>query len=351
MKKYIIEKTNDNNNSQQERLENNTQSIEKNSASSINPLQDLQQKLSKLETKFSADETAQSTEIKNIQLEFTNLRELYAQLKTCCDKNALSSTTTNNNLEQQVEHIIAGYFGPGISKAEMTKIIENLIIASNNVASKNTENCETYRETQENGAATLLTEEQVQKIVKEILKIYDADKTGRADYALESAGGQIISIRCTQRYNVNTRAFKVLGFTLFYESGDPRTVIQGHTLQPGVCWAFQDFPGYLLIKLRSLIKITGFTVEHAPRAILPNNEMKSAPRKFNVWGLKEENDLHPVLFGEYEFLDNNESLQYFPVKNTEIQGAHEFVELKIHSNHGQLEYTCLYRFRVHGVPG
>lgn len=31
-------------------------------------------------------------------------------------------------------------------------------------------------------------------------------------------------------------------------------------------------------------------------------------------GLKGENDLDPVMFGEYEFLDSSESLQYFPVQ-------------------------------------
>lgn len=97
------------------------------------------------------------------------------------------------------------------------------------------------------------------------------------------AGGQVISTRCTQGYNVKTRAYKLFGLTLYYESNDPRTVIQGNTLQPGACWAFQDFPGYLLIKLRNFIYVTGFTLEHVPKSILPNGDMRSAPRKFNVW--------------------------------------------------------------------
>lgn len=82
---------------------------------------------------------------------------------------------------------------------------------------------------------------------------------------------------------MHTRAYKILGVTLFYESNNPRTVIQGNTLQPGMCWAFQDFPGYLLVRLRSEIFVTGFTLEHAPRANLPNGDMTSAPKKFNVW--------------------------------------------------------------------
>lgn len=96
-------------------------------------------------------------------------------------------------------------------------------------------------------------------------------------------GGQIISTRCTQRYDIKSRAYSLFGFPLYYESNDPRTVIQGNPIQPGVCWAFQDFPGYLLIQLRGVIYVTGFTLEHVPRLILPNENMSSAPRKFNVW--------------------------------------------------------------------
>lgn len=33
-----------------------------------------------------------------------------------------------------------------------------------------------------------ISDEDVRKIVKEVLRIYDADKTGQVDYALESAG-------------------------------------------------------------------------------------------------------------------------------------------------------------------
>lgn len=49
-------------------------------------------------------------------------------------------------------------------------------------------------------------------------------------------------------------------------------------------------------------------------------------------------------------MENGDPLQYFPVLNTTITRAHEFVEMQIDSNHGNENYTCLYRFRVHGIP-
>lgn len=100
-------------------------------------------------------------------------------------------------------------------------------------------------------------------------------------------GGQVLSTRCTQKYDIKSKAFSLFGFPLYYESSNPRTVIQGHPLQPGACWAFQDFPGYLVIQLRSIIYVTGFTMEHVSKLILPNENMSSAPKRFEVWVCKE----------------------------------------------------------------
>ncbi|XP_033218747.1 uncharacterized protein LOC117174105 isoform X2 [Belonocnema kinseyi] len=322
-----------------EHLENVTRVIEDLKRNDESIWNEYDKKLLKLEEFLRQDIDKKNHEtISAMKVEFQALRESYLQLKSCCDSNACLSS--DEEIEIQVDRVLAGYFGSSASKEELSKVIQSLLIMHDNAEIPKESLPETVK-----GDVSL---EDMRKIVKEILKIYDADKTGRVDYALESAGGQVISTRCTQRYDVKTRAYKLLGLTLYYESNNPRTVIQGNNLQPGTCWAFQDFPGYLLVKLRSFIYVTGFTLEHAPKSILPNGDMRSAPRKFNVWGLKDENDPEPVLFGDYEFVDSEESLQYFPVQNTSIKTSYEFVELRIHSNHGQLEYTCLYRFRVHG---
>ena len=46
------------------------------------------------------------------------------------------------------------------------------------------------------------SKDDVVSIVHEALTVYDADKTGLFDFALESAGGTIASIRCTETYDV-----------------------------------------------------------------------------------------------------------------------------------------------------
>ena len=50
----------------------------------------------------------------------------------------------------------------------------------------------------------------------------------------------------------------------------------------------------------------------------------------------------------YVYDADGDPLQTFDVDNKENVEEFEMVELDILSNHGNLEYTCLYRFRVHG---
>lgn len=89
-----------------------------------------------------------------------------------------------------------------------------------------------------------LSEQEVRNIVKSVLAIYDADKTGLVDFALESAGGQILSTRCTENYQTKTAQISVFGIPLWYPTNTPRIAISPN-VQPGECWAFQGFPGFL----------------------------------------------------------------------------------------------------------
>lgn len=66
-------------------------------------------------------------------------------------------------------------------------------------------------------------------------------------------------------------------------------------------------------------------------------------------GLEHENDHEPLQLGTYEFRENGTNLQYFRVDDADRQRLHNIVELRIESNHGNTNYTCLYRFRVHGT--
>ncbi|XP_011707147.1 PREDICTED: uncharacterized protein LOC105462321 [Wasmannia auropunctata] len=328
---------------QMEHLINITRTLEDRKQIDADFRKEYDDKITNVENKLDVSELKNMaySELQVIKHEFEELRKLYAELKSCCDVNA--EFIANQNVEKHVERILLSYFPSEISKEDLVTKIRSLL------ASHGSEGQKIVNDDPDN-ANVHISDEHIRKIVRDVLRIYDADKTGQVDYALETAGGQILGTRCTQQYDVKSRALSLFGFFLYSESGNPRTVIQGNPLQPGVCWAFQDFPGQLIIQLRSFIYVTGFTLEHVSRLIVPDENMSSAPKKFNVWGLLYERDPEPVMFGEYEFTYPDESLQYFPVQNTEIDRPYEYIELRIHSNHGQLEYTCLYRFRVHGRP-
>ncbi|XP_056629645.1 klaroid protein-like [Diorhabda sublineata] len=190
-----------------------------------------------------------------------------------------------------------------------------------------------------------ITDERIKQIVRSVLAIYDADKTGLVDYAMESMGAQILSTRCTENYHYGKAVVSVLGIPLWYPVNSPRTLITPG-ISPGQCWAFQNFPGFVMIRLSKRIQIEAFSIEHINRLLVPNGEIDAAPKHFEVYGLTDENDKEPVLLGEYLYDYDGEPLQFFNVQKE--NQVFEIVELRIISNHGNPNYTCLYRFRVHG---
>uniref|UniRef100_A0A8C9TF79 SUN domain-containing protein 2-like n=1 Tax=Scleropages formosus TaxID=113540 RepID=A0A8C9TF79_SCLFO len=151
----------------------------------------------------------------------------------------------------------------------------------------------------------------VQQIVQQALSLYQADRIGMADYALESAG---------------------LG-------------IRSHPY--GKCWAFQGSQGFLGISLSYPIYITHVTLEHLPQSLSPSGHINSAPKDFAVYVSAlstEKEEEETTWLGTFTYDQNREPIQTFelPVRHS--------VELKIMSNWGHPEYTCVYRFRVHGEP-
>ncbi|XP_047428033.1 SUN domain-containing protein 1 isoform X7 [Mugil cephalus] len=193
-----------------------------------------------------------------------------------------------------------------------------------------------------------MTEEQVKLIVQNALKLYSQDRTGLVDYALESGGGSILSTRCSETYETKTALMSLFGLPLWYFSQSPRVVIQPD-VYPGNCWAFKGSQGYLVIRLSLRILPTSFCVEHIPKALSPTGNITSAPRNFTVYGLDDEHQEEGKLLGHYTYQEDGESLQTFPVKEQNDK-AFQIIEVRVLSNWGHPEYTCLYRFRVHGEP-
>ncbi|KRY76634.1 Mitochondrial uncoupling protein 4, partial [Trichinella pseudospiralis] len=173
------------------------------------------------------------------------------------------------------------------------------------------------------------------------LKRYDADRTMMPDFALESSGGSVLSIRCTETYDQRVRVVTLFGIPLYYKAFSPRIVIQPGIV-PGECWAFKGSVGSLVIKLSGVINVTSFSYEHVSKFIATDGNIESAPREFEVYGLMSKHDENPQLLGQYTYDDMGDPLQHFPVTATNTTPV-PIVEFKIIRNYGHPKYTCLYR--------
>nr|XP_046233304.1 SUN domain-containing protein 1-like isoform X8 [Scatophagus argus] len=197
-------------------------------------------------------------------------------------------------------------------------------------------------------AGAVVTQEDVQAIVSNALRLFSQDRTGLADYALESGGGSILSTRCSETYETKAALLSLFGVPLWYFSQSPRAVIQPD-VHPGNCWAFRGSKGFLVIRLSMRILPTSFSLEHIPKALAPSGTLRSAPRHFSVYGLDDESQERGRLLGSYAYEEDGEALQTFPVTE-ESDRTFQIIEVQVLSNWGHLEYTCMYRFRVHGTP-
>uniref|UniRef100_A0A915EBY9 SUN domain-containing protein n=1 Tax=Ditylenchus dipsaci TaxID=166011 RepID=A0A915EBY9_9BILA len=190
----------------------------------------------------------------------------------------------------------------------------------------------------------------VRQLIKESIQRYDADKTGLPDYALESSGGAVASIRCTVPYNERSRTQMIFGIPLWYSSYSPRSVIQrkGYGASAGECWAFVGPHGYLTIRLSQKINVTAVSYEHLPVQLSPDGHIQTAPKDFLIYSYQDVDDLDSrFLLGNFTYNDKGEPLQMFQMQHYDPRMT-PVIEFETTSNYGAM-VTCLYRFRVHGA--
>ncbi|KAJ8363247.1 hypothetical protein SKAU_G00120780 [Synaphobranchus kaupii] len=193
----------------------------------------------------------------------------------------------------------------------------------------------------------LAEDRDVHQIVHRALSLHRADGIGMVDYALESSGASVVNTRCSETYRTRSACLSLFGIPLWYHSESPRTVIQPE-VYPGKCWAFRGGQGFVLISLSYPVRITHVTLEHLPKMLSPTSRIDSAPKDFSVYGMSNEKD-EGTFLASFTYDQDGEPIQTFTLPDSE-EGVYRMVELRILSNWGHLEYTCVYRFRVHGQP-
>ncbi|XP_027724865.1 SUN domain-containing protein 2-like, partial [Vombatus ursinus] len=198
------------------------------------------------------------------------------------------------------------------------------------------------------GVTTGVTKEEVHEMVQQALKLYSEDRIGQVDYALESSGASILSSRSSETYGTRMAIVSLFGITLWYRIQNQRAILQPN-VYPGNCWAFRGPQGFVGVRLSALIHLTAVTLEHVPKALSPDSDITSAPKDFVILGLNEDSQVEGVALGQFTYENAGEAIQTFPFQGNGT-APYQLVELRVLSNWGHPDYTCIYRFRVHGKP-
>uniref|UniRef100_A0A1I7SEE2 SUN domain-containing protein n=1 Tax=Bursaphelenchus xylophilus TaxID=6326 RepID=A0A1I7SEE2_BURXY len=287
-------------------------------------------------------------ERKAIQAELT-------EIENRLEKKSTQSATVEKQLDQKFEQFMHSILGRVNEQSaqivdELNRLRrEHLNVVENLSTKKNVLAADELRREHQHSEDLYMS--RVKALIKEYIERYDADKTGIPDYALESSGGSIIGIGCTQQYQEKSRLQSIFGYPLFYSNYGPRTVIQrkGNGATAGVCWAYVGGKGQLKIKLSQPINVTSVSYEHLPITLAPDGQIKTAPKEFNVWVYKDEDSKEKHLLGAYVYDEHGEALQMFQTQFPVEEYLTQVIELETESNYGA-HVTCLYRFRVHGRP-
>ncbi|XP_066927890.1 SUN domain-containing protein 3-like [Clytia hemisphaerica] len=200
-----------------------------------------------------------------------------------------------------------------------------------------------------NGGDCLSSSPNLFETIHSALDHFHADVLALPDFAMESAGGSINIPHHSETCEVGAPIIKVFGLPLWQDPRSPRNVIQPDTT-PGNCWPMQGTNGYIVIKLAVSTQITMVTLEHLDRKLdrYSTSQYQLAPREFDVYAWLDKEGKEKFHLGSYVYLREKSAIQTFNVQNY-YSKAISYVELRVKSNYGNPDCTCLYRFRVHGL--
>lgn len=224
---------------------------------------------------------------------------------------------------------------------------------------------------------------------------WSKDDLAKPDFASYFAGARIVPQLTTQTYRLPTKS-SWGNWGLFSPTageGRPPVTALHPDIHVGNCWPFKGSEGQIGVMLARSIVISEFTIDHAAKEVA--FDVRSAPKKMEVWGLvdgadnihkvaeyhkrREQRyrdqvnaanregrapprpedpypstlppDAHYIRLAQFTYNVNAVShIQTFSVPQ-EIQDLGVdigVVVLQVKGNWGQADWTCLYRFRVHG---
>lgn len=180
------------------------------------------------------------------------------------------------------------------------------------------------------------------------------------------------------------------------KTAPPETILQSNT-NPGACWSMDGTRGRITLRLAYPVQVTSISLEHVSHLLVPEGNTNSAPKKVRVIGYPtcdhgtecpmgfDVND--PVEIIQMKYDREGSTIQTFEVGTTAVPspdnddtddvivaeeeedddlppgscsvkssscgsppqiGDVAAITVEILENWGNPDYTCLYRFRIHG---
>lgn len=207
-----------------------------------------------------------------------------------------------------------------------------------------------YTDTPTGGSGDRLTASRVEEIAKRVA----IDIGGRPDYALHSAGAEVVEYLTSPTYGDRVSSLGVFGKLVETLSGGPvaKKAQPGQALTldltPGSCWPMVGSQGNLTVQLARSITPAGVTIMHVPKELAHDPSRSSAPADFIVWSLRSDPQTNEIVReqlgrGRYEL--DKPAAQSFQLNRLDVLVQHVMFEFL--SNHGHPDFTCLYRVSVH----
>ncbi|KAH9470982.1 hypothetical protein Pst134EA_004892 [Puccinia striiformis f. sp. tritici] len=170
----------------------------------------------------------------------------------------------------------------------------------------------------------------------------------KKDFAAFSAGASIIEPLTSPTWNYHRKIqSSIIPFYRKFQkiSGSPSLTVLVSDLSLGTCWPFRGTTGQIGIQLSRTIRIEGITISHVSRPLA--YDIRTAPKEFELWGLDHGSQQGDLLIEGTYSIDGLTNIQEFTVPERKSQ-LYPQVLLKIKTNHGNPDLTCIYRVHVHG---